>query len=100
MINNWFDPEFFMADVSPKRVTITLTASGWSNNTQTKTVQGISADEEDQLIQPVPKTTSQAAYYAAGILCTGQAANQLTFTCQTVPTEDLTVYITIQGVSV
>lgn len=59
-------------------------------------VTGILADESKQMIQPIPKTTSQSAYYAAGIMCTGQATNSLTFTCQTVPTEDLEVYVVIQ----
>lgn len=84
---------------TPVYRTVTLTASGWSSNTQTVTVSGVSADETAQLIQPMPAVASQAAYYAAGILCTGQTENQLTFTCTTVPTEDLSVYVVIQGVS-
>ena len=43
--------------------------------------------------------TSQSAYYEAGIKCTGQAANSLTFTADTVPTADLTVYVVIQEVT-
>lgn len=82
----------------PTFTTVTLTASGWSSNTQTVTVSGVSADETAQLIQPMPAMASQTAYYEAGILCTGQAANQLTFTCQNVPTKDLTVYIVMQEV--
>ena len=82
----------------PTFTTVTLTTSGWSSNTQTVTVSGVSADETAQLIMPVPALASQTAYYEAGILVTGQAANSLTFTCQNVPTEDLTVYVVIQGV--
>ena len=84
---------------SPTSVTITLTTSGWSSNTQTVTVSGVSASETAQLITPTPKITSQSAYYEAGIMCTGQAANSLTFTCQTVPTSNLTVYVVIQPLS-
>lgn len=84
---------------APKSVSITLPASGWSSNTQTVTVQGVSATETGQLIQPVPAVASQAAYYAAGILCTNQAANSLTFTCQEAPSSDLTVYVVIQEVT-
>lgn len=83
---------------TPVYRTITLTASAWSNNAQTVTVSGVSATETAQLIQPMPAMASQTAYYEAGILCTGQAANQLTFTCQTVPTADLTVYVVMQEV--
>ena len=82
----------------PTFTTVTLTTSGWSSNTQTVTVSGVSADETAQLIMPVPALASQTAYYEAGILVTGQAANSLTFTCQNVPTEDLTVYVVMQEV--
>jgi hypothetical protein len=77
---------------------VTLLASAWHGNSQTITVPGVLADETKQLIQPVPAIASQAAYLASGILCTGQAANSLTFTCQTVPEADLTVYIVITDV--
>lgn len=80
-------------------VAITLSSSSWSNNTQTVTVSGVSATETAQLITPTPAIASQTAYYEAGIMCTGQAANSLTFTCQTVPTSNLTVYVVIQPLS-
>lgn len=81
---------------APTSVTITLSSSSWSSNTQTVTVSGVSATETAQLITPTPAIASQSAYYEAGIMCTGQAANSLTFTCQTVPTSTLTVYVVIQ----
>lgn len=84
---------------APTSVAITLTTSGWSSNTQTATVSGVSATETAQLITPTPAIASQSAYYEAGIMCTGQAANSLTFTCQTVPTSNLTVYVVIQPLS-
>lgn len=84
---------------APTSVTVTLTTSGWSSNTQTVTVPGVSATETAQLITPTPAIASQSAYYEAGIMCTGQAANSLTFTCQTVPTSNLTVYVVIQPLS-
>ena len=82
----------------PKSVSITLPASGWSDSTQTVTVSGVLADETAQLIQPMPAMASQSAYYGAGVLCSSQAANSLTFTCQNVPTENLTVYVVMQEV--
>lgn len=98
---------------SPTSVTVTLTADGWVDATavpppdtggttvtqikqQTVTVSGVVASETAQLITPTPAIASQSAYYEAGIMCTGQAANSLTFTCQTVPTSNLTVYVVIQ----
>lgn len=83
----------------PKYVVIYLNAAGWSKNQQTVTVKGVSATETAQLIQPMPAIASQAAYMAAGIYCSGQAANSLTFTCQTAPTENITVYVVMQEVS-
>lgn len=77
-------------------VPVTLTTSGWSSNTQTVTVSGVVASETAQLITPTPAIASQSAYYEAGIMCTNQGTNSLTFTCQTVPTSNLTVYVVIQ----
>lgn len=94
---------------APTSVTVTLTVDGWTNmmapvepgeetvgHQQTVTVPGVVASEIAQLITPTPAILSQSAYYEAGIMCTGQAANSLTFTCQTVPTSNLTVYVVIQ----
>ena len=89
-------PKQYVDALKPLARTITLTTSGWSSNTQTVTVSGVSASETAQLITPTPAIASQSAYYEAGIMCTGQAANSLTFTCQTVPTSNLTVYVVIQ----
>ncbi len=85
----------------PKRVSVTLTASGWNSSakTQTVTVSGVLADESAQVIQPIPAIASQSAYNAAGILATGQAANSITFTASTVPKADLSVYVVITEVT-
>lgn len=106
-ISNLVDPtdpdeatnKAYVDSKSPTSVTVTLTTSGWSSNTQTVTVSGVVASETAQLITPTPAIASQSAYYEAGIMCTGQAANSLTFTCQTVPTSNLTVYVVIQPLS-
>ena len=81
-------------------VAVTLSASAWDSSakTQTITVSGVLADETKQLITPTPALASQTAYYEAVVLCTGQAADQLTFTAKKIPTDDLTVYVTIQEV--
>lgn len=70
----------------------TLVAANWSSNTQTITVQGVTATNTI-IVSPIP--TDAEDYAAAGILCTGQATNALTFTCQTVPASDLQVNIVI-----
>lgn len=81
-------------------VPIILTASGWINGSQSVAVSGVSADETTQLIQPVPAIANQKSYHGAGILCTNQGADSLTFTADTTPTEDLTVYVVVQEVEV
>ena len=86
----------YKEELSPTSVLVTLTTSGWSSNTQTVTVSGVVAPETAQLITPTPAIASQSAYYEAGIMCTNQGTNSLTFTCQTVPTSNLTVYVVIQ----
>lgn len=83
-----------------KCVHVTLSASGWdSSKAQTVTISGVLADETKQLITPTPAMESQTAYYNAGIRCTGQLADSLTFTAKTIPIADLIVYVTIQEVS-
>lgn len=69
-----------------------LTVAGWSNNTQTVTVTGVSATNT-VFVSPAP--ASAADYAAAGIICTAQAADSLTFTCTTVPTNAITVNVVI-----
>lgn len=86
---------------APKSVSVTLAAASWDSaaKTQTVTVTGVSATETAQMITPTPALASRTAYYDAGILCTGQAADSLTFTANTIPTADLTVYVVIQEVA-
>lgn len=70
--------------------TITLTAAGWSSNTQTVSVTGMTATGV-VLVSPDP--TDQADYTSAGIICSAQAAGTLTFTCSTTPANDIDVVV-------
>lgn len=98
--DNWRQDESVLLAKEPVSTAVTLSASGWdsSSNTQMVTVSGVLADETKQLITPTPAIASQAAYYEAVVLCTGQSADKLTFTAKKIPTDDLTVYVTIQEV--
>lgn len=69
---------------------VTLTTAGWSNNEQTASVNGVTVDNT-VIVGPSP--TSQDVWAKAGVKCTAQAANSLTFTCKSVPTVDLTGYV-------
>jgi hypothetical protein len=62
----------------------------WSSNTQTVTVSGVKADSV-VFVSPAPASASD--YASAGILCTAQAADSLTFTCTTTPSNAITVNV-------
>lgn len=82
------------AQAKVKTLTLSLTTAGWSatNKTQSCTASGVTASN---VVIISPTATSQDAYSAAGVKCTAQAANRLTFTCDTVPTEALSVNVVI-----
>lgn len=74
--------------------TATLAVNDWSSNTQTVTVQGVTASNT-VFVAPAP--ASNADYVAGGIVCTAQASNSLTFTCATTPSSAITVNVCIFG---
>lgn len=88
------------ADVNaakPVLRTATLTTSGWSSNSQTVTVNGVVADTNAQLIYVSPANKGSAtAWGEAGVFCSAQGANSLTFVCDSVPSANITVNISIQ----
>lgn len=92
--------KYYVDQYAPHATLVTLTVAGWNSTakTQTVTVSGILADESKQLIIPMPAAAFMTAYNDAGIQCTGQAANSLTFTATTVPTAAISVYVTYQAV--
>lgn len=69
-----------------------LTVAGWSNNTQTVTVTGVTATNT-VFVSPAPASASD--YASAGIICTAQSTDSLTFTCVTVPANAITVNVVI-----
>ena len=72
----------------------TLLAASWNSNTQTVNVTGVTASNI-VFVSPAPASASD--YAAAGIVCTAQASGTLTFTCATVPSNDITVNVVILG---
>lgn len=77
-------------------VTATLTAAGWNAdaNTQTVSVAGVTATA-NCIITAAPG--SYMAYAEAGVRCTAQGTGTLTFSCETVPAEDVTANVLILG---
>lgn len=78
------------ARLTKVNTTITLAAADWSSNTQTVSVTGMTATG---VVFISPDPSDQSDYTSAGILCTAQAAGTLTFTCNTVPSGDLSVNV-------
>lgn len=75
--------------------TVTLTSSGWSSNSQTVSISGMTATL-DIVVSPAP--ASQEAWGKAGVFCSSQGAGTLTFTCKSAPTTNLTANIlTLRG---
>lgn len=72
----------------------TLAVADWSNNTQTVTVTGVTASNI-VFVSPAPASASD--YASAGIICTAQGTDSLTFTCTTVPSNAITVNVVIMG---
>lgn len=73
-------------------LSLTLAAANWSNNTITVTATGVTASN-NVIVSPAP--ASQSVYTTAGVMCTAQATDSLTFTCTTTPSSDLTVTVLI-----
>lgn len=70
----------------------TLPVSGWANNEQTVSVQGI-ASNAHVIVTPAPETW--VAYTEAGVVCSEQGRNMLTFTCLDVPETSVSANILI-----
>ena len=79
---------------SVSSATASLTVAGWdaAAKTQTVTVSEVTAD---RIVQVSPAPVSIEAYIKAEIYCTAQGAGTLTFTCKTVPTEDITMNVVV-----
>ena len=81
----------------PMLRTATLTTSGWSSNSQTVTVNGVVVDTSAQLITVSPANKASAtAWGGAGVFCSAQGANSLTFVCDSVPSANISVNISIE----
>ena len=83
--------------LKPLLRTATLTTSGWSGNSQTVTVNGVVANSAAQLIYVSPANKDSAtAWGEAGVFCSAQGANSLTFVCDSTPSASINVNISIQ----
>lgn len=95
--NNQAAPKSYVDSLAATSTTITLTASGWSSNAQTVTVNGVLATGQNVHLSPTSKADGDA-WAAAGCWCTTQGSDSLNFTCETVPTQDIELNIEMQEV--
>ena len=72
--------------------TVTLSVAGWISNAQTVSVTGVTVNN-NVIVAPDPSDIDN--YSSAGIKCTAQAANTLTFECDTAPTSTIDVNVLI-----
>ena len=81
--------------LKPTRLTATLSASGWSGNSQTITVNGVITNTSAQDIDiSCADKASADAWAAGGVWCSNPTtANRLTFTCTTAPTANINLNI-------
>ena len=89
-----------LVSLKPSACLVTLKSTSWdsSTKTQTVTVNGVTADEASCMIIAMPAVANQSAYNDAGVNPTVQAANSVTFGCDTVPSADLKVWVTWESV--
>ena len=75
-----------------KTVKITLTSGGWSDDSYTATVSGVTSSNS-VIVTPIPSDIEE--YVAAGIICASQGTNSLTFSCVSAPEENIEVNVMI-----
>ena len=89
---NYVTPSNIGAQAKHITKTVSLLSSNWSNKTQTVTVSGVTSSNT---IISVPAPKSYNSFCEAGVYCSAQATNALTFICSDVPSINLTVNILI-----
>lgn len=77
-----------------KSAVITLPAASWADNAQTVNVAAVSADNT-VFVSPAPNAENYAAYTENAVRCSAQAAGSLTFVCESAPSVDVTVNVTV-----
>ena len=81
-------------------VPLTILASDWNTETGEAVVNcaGISANEADQIVTLIPSVESKAACNEAVIECVAIDNNSFTLKAETVPAEDIHIYVAMEAV--
>lgn len=92
--NNSISTSMITPNATNTSTTVTLTTAGWDTSTKQQTVNitGMSADKVC-IVSPAP--ASFVAYGEAQVRATAQGSGTLTFTCEDIPSAELTVIVTM-----
>ena len=83
----WANPTWWSTTI-----TVTLTSAWWSSKTQTVSATGVTASNS-VIVSPAPSSLND--YAINSVYCESQASWTLTFKCNTVPTDAITVNVLI-----
>lgn len=85
-----------ISSVGARYVRVKLTSAGWGGGKeQTVSVPGLNSSAAEQLIIPTQSGANIGKYYSAGIRISARDVEELTFSCETIPTADITVILVI-----
>lgn len=73
--------------------TVIIPASGWTDNAAQVTIDGLDAAKDDISVSPTDE--SAQLYIESDISVSGASGDTITFTCGTVPSQNITVIITV-----
>lgn len=84
-------------DGKKTRHAVVLSSTGWVDNTQRVSVNGVTADETKSDVIPSPGTADEnyAAYLECGVRISAQHNGAVTFKCDSVPNRDLAVNVMV-----
>lgn len=84
----------------PKARLVVLQKGSWDTGSKKQTViaENVVADEAAQMIHPMPKIGQITDYNDAGIQLIAQGDGNVTFMCDTIPTENVDVWVVTEDV--
>ena len=91
-LRNYIDWELAKKQDVINTITVTLASASWSNDEITVTATWVTATNS-VIVSPVPSSISD--YTSAGIYCSAQGTDSLTFSCSTTPYTDIDVNVMI-----
>ena len=82
----------YQYETKQSTIEVTLASAWWSSNTQTVTATGVTATNT-VIVSPAPASIED--YTDWKVYCSAQGTDSLTFTCDTTPSNNITVNVVI-----